>query len=94
MSTKILYPLSLRCGFFEKASCVQFSVCASLSDLDHLRKTETEPIKVVLLDSNHQVIHLTLAIVAVVTVLAGECHGLDLVANFGKPERIKLTHFH
>ena len=34
---------------------MQFSVCASLSDLDHLRKTETEPKKVLMLDSEHKV---------------------------------------
>ena len=34
---------------------MQFSVCASLSDFDHLRKTETEPKKVLMLDSEHQV---------------------------------------
>lgn len=42
-----------RLGFLEKASCLQFSVCASLSDLDHLRKVESEPAKVLVLDSNH-----------------------------------------
>ena len=34
---------------------MQFTVCASLSDMDYLRKVETEPTKVVLLDSDHQV---------------------------------------
>ena len=34
---------------------MQFSVCASLSDLDHLRKTETEPKKVLMLDCEHKV---------------------------------------
>jgi len=34
---------------------MQFTVCASLSDLDYLRKVETEPTKVVILDSDRQV---------------------------------------
>jgi len=46
---------SIRCTFFEKCSCMQFTVCASLSDLDYLRKVETEPTKVVILDSDRQV---------------------------------------
>ena len=43
--------LSFRLGFLDKVSCAQFEVCASLSDRDYLRKVETEPTKVVLLDS-------------------------------------------
>ena len=49
------FVLLCRCAFFEKNSCIQFTVCASLSDLDYLRKVETEPTKVLMLDSNHQV---------------------------------------
>jgi len=30
-------------------------VCASLSDLDHLRKVQTEPTKVMMLDASHDV---------------------------------------
>ena len=44
-----------RCGFFEKTSCIQFSVCASLHDLDYLRKVETEPTKVLMLDSDRKI---------------------------------------
>ena len=44
-----------RCGFFEKTSCVQFSVCASLHDMDYLRKVETEPTKLLMLDSDHKI---------------------------------------
>ena len=43
-----------RFGFLEKVACEQFEVCASLSDRDHLRKVETEPTKVLLLDSEHK----------------------------------------
>ncbi len=42
-----------RCGFLESRPCRQFSVCASLNDLDHIRKVETEAPKVLLLDSSH-----------------------------------------
>lgn len=35
-------------------SCVQFEVCASLSDRDYLRKVETEPTKLLMLDSDHK----------------------------------------
>ena len=44
----------LRLGFLDKLSCLQFEVCASLSDRDYLRKVETEPTKVVVLDSEHK----------------------------------------
>lgn len=47
--------LFCRCAFFENNNCIHFTVCASLSDLDYLRKVETEPTKVLMLDSNHQV---------------------------------------
>lgn len=43
-----------RLGFLEKASCLRFEVCASLSDRDYLRKVETEPTKLVVLDSEHR----------------------------------------
>ena len=45
---------SFRCGFFEKTLCVQFSVCASLHDMDYLRKVETEPTKLLMLGSDGQ----------------------------------------
>ena len=48
-------PILYRCGFFEKTSCIQFSVCASLHDLDYLRRVETEPTKVLMLDSDHKI---------------------------------------
>lgn len=38
----------------EKVKCVQFEVCASLSDRDYLRKVETEPTKLLILDSDHK----------------------------------------
>lgn len=41
-------------GFLDKVSCVQFEVCASLSDRDYLRKVETEPTKCLVLDSEHK----------------------------------------
>ncbi|XP_064404443.1 inhibitor of Bruton tyrosine kinase-like isoform X2 [Halichondria panicea] len=44
---------TIRCGFLESRPCRQFSVCASLNDLDHIRKVETEAPKVLLLDSSH-----------------------------------------
>ena len=47
--------LFCRCAFFENNNCIQFTVCASLSDLDYLRKVETEPTKILMLDSYHQV---------------------------------------
>lgn len=43
-----------RFNFLGKISCVQFEVCASLSDKDYLRKVETEPTKVLVLDSEHK----------------------------------------
>lgn len=43
-----------RFGFLDKASCLQFEVCASLSDRDYLRKVETEPTKLLVLDSEHR----------------------------------------
>lgn len=38
----------------DKVSCLQFEVCASLSDRDYLRKVETEPTKLLVLDSEHK----------------------------------------
>ncbi len=53
----MLYQLLLCCSRFsclDKISCVQFEVCASLSDRDYLRKVETEPTKLLVLDSEHK----------------------------------------
>lgn len=49
-----MYMYNCRCGFFEKTNCVQFSVCASLHDMDYLRKVDTEPTKLLMLDSDHK----------------------------------------
>jgi hypothetical protein len=38
----------------DKVGCLQFEVCASLSDRDYLRKVETEPTKLLVLDSEHR----------------------------------------
>lgn len=38
----------------DKVSYLQFEVCASLSDRDYLRKVETEPTKLLVLDSEHK----------------------------------------
>ena len=43
-----------RFGFLDKTSCLQFEVCASLSDRDYLRKVETEPTKLLVLDSENR----------------------------------------
>jgi alpha-tubulin suppressor-like RCC1 family protein len=45
---------SLRCGFLEKLECVQFQLCAPLTDRAHLRGTSPEPTKILLLDSEHK----------------------------------------
>lgn len=44
----------IRFGFLDKTNCCQFEVCASLSDRDYLRKVETEPTKLLVLDSEHK----------------------------------------
>ena len=48
------HSLPPRFGFLDKTNCCQFEVCASLSDRDYLRKVETEPTKLLVLDSEHK----------------------------------------
>ena len=49
-----LFVSPYRLGFLDKVNCLQFEVCASLSDRDYLRKVETEPTKLLVLDSEHK----------------------------------------
>ncbi len=45
-----------RCGPLDNVPCRQFSVCASLSDMDHLRKIETEPPKLLFLTDSYNLL--------------------------------------